>query len=94
MVRVEKVHSDSNKSDPKPEISNSVLQLLCLVGNSFPFFIICSPVGFISIRHFKFKIEIMIKETSYFFPCVKFFNLRCLVMLITLDRIRYMYLLR
>lgn len=69
VARVEKVHSNSHKSDPKPDISNSLLQLLCLVGNSFPFFLICSPVGFISIRFFKFKMELMIKEPSCFFPC-------------------------
>lgn len=94
MLRVEKVHSDSHESNPKPKTSKSMLQLLCLMGNSFLFFLSSSPVGFIFIRSFRFKIGLMTKEPSYFLPCVRFFNIRCLVTLITLDRICYTYLLR
>jgi len=76
MFRVEKVRYDSHESDPKQEVSNSMLQFLCFMGNSFLSFLPFSPVGFIFIRSFKFKIGLMTDEPSYFLTRVRFFNVK------------------
>lgn len=75
VLRVEYVNSGTHRSDSRAKTSNSRLQLLYLMDNSFQFFLPSSHVVFIFVRSFRFKIGLMSKEPSDFLPCVRFFNM-------------------